>query len=65
MYSPRISEELVPFIYRAAKESKIPMTAWVNEALAKALKLQETPETENAFRHSREEQPTAQKEETP
>ena len=62
MYSPRIREELVPFIYRAAKESKIPMTVWVNAALAKALKLQVSPDTENAFRHSREEQQTEGKE---
>jgi hypothetical protein len=65
VYSPRIREELVPFIYRAAKELKIPMTVWVNAALTKALQLQESPETENAFRHSREEQPTEQEEETP
>lgn len=62
MYSPRISEELVPFIYRAARESKIPMTVWVNAAIAKALGFQMSPDTESAFRHSREEQPTARKE---
>ena len=62
MYSPRIREALVPFIYRAAKESKIPMTVWVNAALAKALGFQVPPETESAFRHSREELPTEGKE---
>ncbi len=62
MYSPRIREELVPFIYRAAKESKIPMTSWVNAALAKALGFQVPPDTERAFRHSREELPTEVKE---
>ena len=61
MYSPRIREELVPFIYRAAKESKIPMTVWVNAALAKALELQETPEEGDAVRHP-EDQPTDRKE---
>jgi hypothetical protein len=61
VYSPRIREELVPFIYRAAKESKIPMTVWVNAALAKALKLQETPEEGDAVRHP-EDQPLEQKE---
>ena len=62
MYSPRIREALVPFIYKAAKDRKVPMTVWVNEALAKALELQVPPDTENAFRHSREEQPTEGKE---
>ena len=62
MYSPRIREALVPFIYRAAKESKIPMTVWVNAAIAKALGFQVSPDTENAFQHSREEQPIEQKE---
>jgi len=61
VYSPRIREELVPFIYRAAKESKIPMTVWVNAALAKALELQETPEEGDAVRHP-EDQPTDRKE---
>jgi hypothetical protein len=61
VYSPRIREELVPFIYRAAKESKIPMTVWVNAALAKALQLQETTEEGDAVRHP-EEQPTDKKE---
>ncbi len=40
MYSPKIREDLVPRIYRAAKEKKLPMTTWVNQAVE--LRLQET-----------------------
>jgi hypothetical protein len=61
VYSPRIREELVPFIYRAAKESKIPMTVWVNAALAKALGLHVPPGKGDAVRHP-EDQPTDRKE---
>jgi len=37
MYSPKISEALIPRIYRAAKEAKIPMTRWVNQVVERAL----------------------------
>jgi len=37
MYSPKIDEVLIPRIYRAAKEAKLPMTAWVNRAVLRAL----------------------------
>ena len=37
MYSPKISEALIPRVYRAAKEAKIPMTRWVNRAVEQAL----------------------------
>ena len=37
VYSPRIREALIPRVYRAAKESGIPMTAWVNQAIEEAL----------------------------
>lgn len=37
MYSPKISEALIPHIYRAAKEAKIPMTRWVNRVVERAL----------------------------
>src|SRR5258706_8778782 len=37
MYSPKISADLIPRIYRAAKESKIPMTRWVNRVVERAL----------------------------
>ena len=37
MYSPKIREDLIPRIYRAAEEAKLPMTAWVNQAVEEAL----------------------------
>ena len=37
MYSPRIRDDLIPDIYRAAKASGIPMTIWVNQAIGEAL----------------------------
>jgi hypothetical protein len=37
MYSPKISEDLIPRIYRAAKQEKIPMTRWVNRMIQRAL----------------------------
>jgi len=37
MYSPKISEDLIPRIYRAAKQQKIPMTRWVNRVVEQAL----------------------------
>ena len=37
MYSPKIREDLIPRIYRVAKESNIPMTVWVNQAVEKSL----------------------------
>lgn len=41
MYSPKISETLIPRIYRVAKSSGIPMTKWVNQVIEQAL-----PETD-------------------
>lgn len=38
MYSPKIREDLVPRIYRAAKETKLPMTTWVNQAVELCLR---------------------------
>ena len=38
MYSPKIDENLIPVLYRLAKEQKRPMTALVNELIGKALK---------------------------
>jgi hypothetical protein len=37
MYSPKIREDLIPRIYRAAKSAKLAMTKWVNEAIEKEL----------------------------
>ena len=37
MYSPQIRDELIPCIYRAAKEAGVHMTTWVNEVVERAL----------------------------
>lgn len=37
MYSPKIREDLIPRIYRAAKQAGIAMTKWVNQAIEEAL----------------------------
>ena len=33
MYSPKISEDLIPVLYQKAKEEKIPMTRLVNRII--------------------------------
>lgn len=33
MYSPKISEEYIPYLYRLARHLKMPMTKLVNEIL--------------------------------
>lgn len=38
MYSPKISEDLIPIIYIKAKEKKMPMTKLVNDILRENLK---------------------------
>lgn len=38
VYSPQIWDDLIPPIYRAAKEDGVPMTVWVSRVLAIALK---------------------------
>jgi len=37
MYSPKIREDLIPKIYRAAKTAKVAMTKWVNQVIERAL----------------------------
>jgi hypothetical protein len=37
MYSPKIREDLIPRIYRAAKGTKVAMTKWVNRVIEEAL----------------------------
>lgn len=37
MYSPRIREDLIPLVHRAAKEGGVSMTAWVSQAVEEAL----------------------------
>ena len=38
MYSPRIRDELIPQIYRVARQAGVAMTTWVNHALEQALR---------------------------
>ena len=47
MYSPKISEELIPIIYTKSKEAKKPMTKIVNEILRDKLmeKREEAPKS--------------------
>ena len=37
MYSPKISEQLIPIIYKKAKEEKKPMTKVVNDIIREKL----------------------------
>ena len=37
MYSPKIKEDLIPHLYRLAKQEKKPMTAVVDEILRKEI----------------------------
>jgi len=37
MYSPKISEDLVPILYRLRKEQKMPMTRLVDKIIRNAL----------------------------
>ena len=37
MYSPKIKEDLIPVLYRLAREMKIPMTRLVNSLIEKSL----------------------------
>ena len=50
MYSPKISEDLIPLIYRAAKSEDVPMTAWVNQAVENALALRAQPQQQEIHR---------------
>ena len=44
MYSPKIREDLIPKIYRAAKSAKVAMTKWVNRVIEEALSEAGEPE---------------------
>ena len=47
MYSPKISEDLIPFIYKLAKNEKKPMTQVVDEILRKKIDTQKEQGVEN------------------
>ena len=57
MYSPKISEELVPLLYRLGKARRVPMTRLVDSLLRKALAAEDQPQEVSAA-------PTAAKEPT-
>ena len=44
MYSPKIAEELIPMLYRLAKQRKMPMTRLVNGMIRDWLALTSPPE---------------------
>ena len=44
MYSPKISEDLVPVLYRMAKERKTPMTRLVDGMIRDVIALSVKPE---------------------
>ena len=54
MYSPEIREDLIPYVYRAAKSEHVPMTTWVNRAVERELALREQPQTEDRPRTENE-----------
>ena len=46
MYSPRIRDDLIPGIYRAAKANGVPMTVWVCQVIEQALAAQQAIQEE-------------------
>ena len=44
MYSPKISEELIPLLYRLAKAKAVPMTTLVDRLIRRALTSEELAE---------------------
>ena len=48
MYSPKISEELVPVLYRLARDRRMPMTRLVNGILREALASDQLPQDKPA-----------------
>jgi hypothetical protein len=54
MYSPKIKEELIPYLYQEAKTQKIPMTKYVNQIIENHLS--ETGKEYSRELHSKTEQ---------
>lgn len=44
MYSPKLSESLIPVLYRLGKARRIPMTKLVHTLIVKALSTEDLPE---------------------
>lgn len=57
MYSPKISEDLIPVLYRTAKAMKMPMTRLVDRMIREGLQQQPGP----AILHAREAMPAVQR----
>ena len=55
MYSPRISEELIPALYKIAQSEQKPMTTLVSEMIRKELKRRMTNESKRGLEHGSEE----------
>ena len=55
MYSPKISEELIPALYKIAQGEQKPMTILVNEMIRKELKRRMTHESQRSLKHCSEE----------
>lgn len=49
MYSPKISEELVPVLYRIAKSEKKPMTQLVNKILKDELQRRNSHDSQRSI----------------
>jgi hypothetical protein len=54
MYSPKISEDIIPLIYKKAKTEKKPMTQVVNDILREKLTENESESEENTYPKSKD-----------
>ena len=48
MYSPKISEALIPVLYRMAKDRSVPMTVMINRIIGKELQKQKKKDRKEA-----------------
>jgi hypothetical protein len=48
LYSPKIKEELIPYLYRWAKSEKVPMTTLVNRIISKEIQGRKDKEADHA-----------------
>jgi hypothetical protein len=49
MYSPKVAEDLVPVLYRLARDQRVPMTRLVNGIIRQALAANSLPERPEDF----------------
>ena len=52
MYSPKISEALIPTLYRIAKDRGVPMTALVNRIIGKEIRKEKRKNKKEATHES-------------